>query len=243
MTITTSTSTSIEFDRRINFWGRITLGLGLLISLGAPIYLFTVDGLWPGWDVVIAAFLGIATIFVVNWIVEPVTYFPMLGMAGTYQAWLVGNISNKLLPASITAQAAIGVKPGTRKAELVAIAAISGAVIVHIVSLTLLVAIGGTLILSILPEPVTAAFAYILPAIMGPVFVQLAMTVRNVRTIGVALGLAIAMVFVVIPNVSAVAMFALPVTVVLTVTAAILMARRKEAASRSNQKPTNESMP
>ena len=118
------------YSKQINVWGRITIGLGLIISLAAPIYLFVVEGLWPGFAPIIASIGAVALIYLANWIVEPATYFPMLGVSGTYQAWLVGNISNKLLPASVTAQAATDTKPGTKKAELVSVAAISGAVIV-----------------------------------------------------------------------------------------------------------------
>lgn len=232
MTTTTHAgSTGSNFDRRINFWGRTTIGFGLLISLAAPIYLFTVDGLWPGWGVLTTAFFGVATVFAISWLIEPVMFFPMLGMSGTYQAWLVGNISNKLLPASISAQAAVGVKPGTRRGELVAVAAMSGAVIVHIISLTLFVAIGGTFILSILPEQITSAFAYILPAIMTPIFVQLAASLRDARTLIFSVLLSVLLVFLVEPAVGEAAALAMPFAIILTVTAAVLMARRSPPTS------------
>ena len=131
--------------------GTVNISLGLVLPC-APIYLFTVEGLWPGWQPILAAFLAVAVIFGANWVVEPATYFPMLGVSGTYQAWLVGNISNKLLPASVTAQAATDTKPGGKRAELIAVAAISGAVIVHVFSMIVVVALLGNWIISILPD-------------------------------------------------------------------------------------------
>ncbi|MEB4615864.1 hypothetical protein [Leucobacter sp. M11] len=233
----TPTSAGALFDQRINRWGRLTIGLGLLISLAGPIYLFTVEGLFPGWAVIGTSLFAITTIFAVNWIVEPATYFPMLGVAGTYQAWLVGNISNKLLPAAITAQVATDAKPGTRKAELVSIAAISGAVIIHVTSLVLFVAVLGTWIVSILPERVEIAFGYILPAILGAVLVQLLMALRDWFTTGIALLLGGLVVFGLLALVPGAAAFALPIVVVGTVTAAILRGRAKHrrASTDSSQ--------
>lgn len=217
------------FDQRVNLWGRITIGLGLAISFAGPVYLFTVEGLFPGWSVIGTSLFAVATIFAVNWVVEPATYFPMLGVAGTYQAWLVGNISNKLLPAAITAQVATGTKPGTRKAELVSIAAISGAVIVHVVSLTLLVAVLGNWIISILPERIELAFTFILPAILGAVLVQLLMTLRDWFTSAVAIVTGALVVFGLLAAVPGASPFALPIVVIITITAAILRGRALNA--------------
>lgn len=179
MTALTKDHAEQVYSSRINFWGRITVSAGLLLSLAGPVYLFVFQGMWPGWGPILASFVAVALIFGVNWIVEPATYFPMLGVTGTYQAWLVGNISNKLLPASVTAQAATDTKPGTKRAELIAVAAISGAVIVHVTSLILIVALLGNWIVSILPESIRATFDYILPAVIGAVFVQIVAVVKE----------------------------------------------------------------
>ncbi len=69
-----------------------------------------------------------------------------------YQAFLIGNIANKLLPAAIVAQANLGEKPGTRRAELIAGSAIIGAVLVHITTLVLLVGVLGTWLVGMLPR-------------------------------------------------------------------------------------------
>lgn len=218
-----------DFNRKINFWGRLTMGIGILISIGAPLYMMLAYGLWPGWEVIGIAFVALAAVVAVSWVVEPLTYFPMLGVAGTYQAWLVGNISNKLLPAAITAQTALGLKPGTRKSEIAAISAISGAVIVHVISLILLVGIGGTVIVSILPERMIHAFEYILPAILGPVIVQLCVSIRSVTMPIVGAVVAAVITFLLIPLLPGTANFALLIAVVLTVTASILILRRRTA--------------
>ena len=47
------------------------------------------------------------------WFVEPISYFPIVGAAGTYMAFISGNISNLRIPCAMIAQKAAGVEPGT----------------------------------------------------------------------------------------------------------------------------------
>ena len=118
-------------------------------------------------------------------------------------------------------------KPGTKKAELVSVAAISGAVIVHLTTLILFVAILGNWIISILPEWVVATFDYIMPAIIGAVFVQLAFVLRDLFTTLVALALGTFAVFVFAANWPNLSGFALPIVVIGTVITAMLVFSRK----------------
>lgn len=217
--------TDAEFSRSINLWGRLTVGLGLILSIAAPVYLFVFEGLFPGWNVLIACFFAVAVIFGVNWLVEPATYFPMLGVAGTYQAWLVGNISNKLLPAAVTAQGATDTKPGTKKAELISVAAMSGAVVVHLVGMILLVGALGQVIVNALPESVIKTFDYILPAIFGAVSIQLAVVLKNWIVAGVALLAGIVAVFFLTPVLGSWSALAMPFVVIITVAAALITGR------------------
>lgn len=238
----TTSKVDITYGKRINFWGRLTVSLGLILSLAAPVYLFTIEGLWPGWQPILAAFLAVAVIFGANWVVEPATYFPMLGVSGTYQAWLVGNISNKLLPASVTAQAATDTKPGGKRAELIAVAAISGAVIVHVFSMVVLVAVLGNWIISILPEAVRNTFDYILPAVIGAVFVQLAFMVKDVISTVVSLVLGVLCVFVLVSQVPGMAAFVLPIVVVGTIASSMYVGSRKSTNSASEDN-VNDGIP
>lgn len=216
-----------QFESQINTWGRLTVGLGLLLSISAPIYLFTVQGLWPGWGAIVSSILAVALIYAANWVVEPATYFPMLGVAGTYQAWLVGNISNKLLPAAVTAQGATNTKPGTKKAELISVAAMSGAVVVHIISMVLLIALFGNWIVANIPDWIAATFSYILPAIVGAVFVQLAFALRDALTTVAAAAIALFAVFIFVPNLPALSAFAMPIVVVVSIASGLFSGSRK----------------
>ncbi|WP_333937177.1 hypothetical protein [Brevibacterium sp. BDJS002] len=135
-----------------------------------------------------------------------------------YQAFLIGNISNKLLPSAIVAQDTIGVKPGTRKGEYAATMAICGAALIHVASMVLFVGILGTWLVSIIPEPVTlVAKLYILPAILGGVTVQLIASLRQVKSTLIALGAAALVILVLIPLVPVLASGDVAIVVILTI--------------------------
>ena len=158
-----------DFDRTTSRWGRLTMLAGLAVSLAGPFYLVFFAGLEVTSRQLWAAYGAVAATFLVIWIVEPLTYFPILGPAAMYQAFMIGNISNKLLPAALVAQINIGAKPGTRRAELAAVMAICGAASVHLVSLLVFVGLLGTWLISVIPpDLIDVARLYILPSCSAP---------------------------------------------------------------------------
>lgn len=188
------------FDRTTARWGRLTMIVGLLVSLAAPAYLVFFSGVNVELTQVLVGFAAVAGVFGVLWIVEPLTYFPILGQSAMYQAFMIGNISNKLLPAALMAQISIDAKPGTRRGEMAALMAISGAVVIHLVSLLIFVGILGTWLVSLIPgEALDVIQAYIVPSVLGGVLIQAIAAQKAPRTTVVAFVLATIMTFVLIP--------------------------------------------
>lgn len=180
-----------------NRWGRITMLMSLVLATSVPFYLLFFADVNLTAGNILTGFLAVAAVYGAFWIVEPLTYYPILGPAGMYQAFMIGNISNKLLPSAIVAQSAIGAKPGTKKAEFAATAAICGAAVIHVISLGLLVGVLGSWIVSITPESITeVARIYILPSILGGITVQLVATLKQVRGTIISLVIAALVVFV-----------------------------------------------
>lgn len=202
MTITAQDKSVLDnnFTRTTTVWGNITMMAGLAISVYLPIHLVVFSDVDISMGQVIGAYLAVAAAFGVFWIVEPLTYFPILGPAGMYQAFMIGNIANKLLPAAIVAQSAVGAKAGTRKSQFTATAAICGAALVHVTFLLLFVGIFGSWVVSVVPDNVTEiAQSYILPSIMGGVVIQIISSSKNVRVTTVALIVSALVVFVLTP--------------------------------------------
>lgn len=224
-----------SFERTTSRWGRWTMFAGLVISLAGPTYLMFGLGHWPGFDVVAQSWLAVAAVFGAIWITEPIAYYPMLGSAATYQAFMIGNIANKLLPSAVAAQQSLGAKQGTKKAEVAAVVAIIGAAAVHLVSLLVFVGILGTWMVSIIPPGVQEVFAYVVPAIFGPVLVQAAMATTHLRTVVFAVLGGAAGVFVLVPLVPSTKTYAMALCVFAAVVLALAF-RPKETTTDADEK-------
>ena len=219
-----------QFERTTSIWGPITLGLGFLVSLAAALFTAFGTGLgitgqevWTAFGIVFATFGIIA-------VVEPISYYPILGRSAMYQAFMIGNIANKLLPSAIIAQTDLGEKPGTRRAELIAGAAIIGAALVHIITLIILVGFLGTWLLGLLPAGVVAvARLYILSAVFGAVTVQAVVAMKNVRTTIIAAVVSAIVVYGVIRFAPGLANYATAISVVSVILVAWYGRKRTDA--------------
>jgi hypothetical protein len=181
-----------RFIPRAHRIGRITLLVAMCVCLLPALYLSFVLNAFPGIGPILTGFMAVAAFVGVMWVVEPISYFPVLGVCGTYMSFLSGNIGNMRMPVVISCQNAVGAEAGSRKAEVAAVIGIAVSVLVNLVFLIALVVIGGKLI-EIMPVPVaTAVKAYTLPALYGAVLVMFLnnATRRNAVT-GILVGLAI----------------------------------------------------
>ncbi|MHC6594626.1 hypothetical protein [Arthrobacter sp. C152] len=207
-----------EFGRTTSRWGQATMIAGLLISVAGPLYLVFAGGLEIAPAQLWIAFAAVAATFGIIWIVEPLTYYPVLGPAAMYQAFMIGNISNKLLPAALIAQTNIGAKPGTKRAELAAVVAICGAAAVHLVSLAVFVGLLGSWLISVIPPSVLLVTRmYVLPAVLGAVLVQAIVSMKQPRTTVIALVVSAVVVFGLVPLAPSLAMVSTAISVLGTI--------------------------
>ncbi|PQZ98040.1 hypothetical protein CQ010_15655 [Arthrobacter sp. MYb211] len=214
-TLTNADASMARFEKQTTRYGSITMTAGLLFSLLGPAYLVLFTDLEISPAMIWVAFAAVAATFGVFWFVEPLTYFPILGSAAMYQAFMIGNISNKLLPAAIVAQSSIDAKPGTRRGDLAAVMAICGAATVHLTSLLVFVGFFGSWMISVIPtEMIEVARIYILPSLMGAVLVQAIVAMKQPRPTLIAILLSLIMYFAVIPLVPSLALFATALVVV-----------------------------
>jgi len=169
-------------------YGKITNWLGVLISFGPPLVLLVIFGLLPPASAVISAFIAIASAVGINWFIEPISYFPIIGVAGTYMAFLTGNISNLRIPCAAVSQKVADVEPGTDEGTIISTLGMAVSVLVNIAILIVGV-FAGTYILSVLPASVTSTLNYLLPALFGALFVQFALMKLQIAPIAMAIAL------------------------------------------------------
>ena len=140
-----------EYVPQVNKIGKITGYLGVLLSFTPALVLAVVYGILPKPAALLTAFISGASAFGVLWFVEPISYFPVVGAAGTYMAFLSGNISNMRIPCASMAQVAADVEPGTEKGSVVATLGMAVSIVINVSVLTI-GAILGTSVLSMLPD-------------------------------------------------------------------------------------------
>lgn len=157
------------FTKKIIKTGMWTLLLAAPLSLLPGIYLWIKYGAIPPIKTIFTAWFTIVTIYGVEYFMTPISYFPILGMSGTYMAFLSGNIANVRVPCAIVAQDVLDVKPGTNEGELIATMGMAGSILTNLIVVTV-AAVGGSFLIGYFPPIVIRAFDYVLPAIFGGLF-------------------------------------------------------------------------
>lgn len=213
-----------EFRKESHKYGRLTVGFGILICILFPLYLSFIEGYHPGFTLILTSLFSYASIIGIVWFLEPIMYFPVLGVPGTYIAFYSGNISNMCLPAAAASQDAVGVKPGTDKGEIVATLGISMASLVNKIILIPII-LTGLWILTIIPESVQNIFPFVLPAIFGAVLAQFAAKFPLYGVFALLLGL--------IVNAAPIPLFMKNVTCVIVVILVMVIMKRNKNSTVS----------
>ena len=137
-----------------------------------PVAVAVIYHVLPDWQGFLMGLIATAPMYWAVAVVETFTYVPMLGAGGSYLSFVTGNISNLKLPVALNALEQADVKVNSEEGELVSTIAIAVSSIVT----TLIILLGVLLITPLTPilnAPVLEpAFAQILPALFGVVFIS-----------------------------------------------------------------------
>lgn len=168
--------------------GRIILSISAVVFFVPFLATWFIYGIQPRWDAILPGVVAWSLMNAPWWLSEPISYFPVLGVAGTFISFLSGNGSNMRMPCAVASQKAAGVLPGTIQGSVISTIGISVSVFVN---LAILIAgvLAGQAALAALSPSITAALNFLLPALFGCVFANFLM--NNKRSGGVAIGLAV----------------------------------------------------
>ena len=167
-------------------WGKITMLLGIITCFCPAIVISVVYGYMPPISVIIAGTISQMSVSGAFYIVEPISYFPILGIPGTYLTFLSGNTSNMRVPCSSVAQEAAGVEMGTEKGSIISTIGIAISILVNVVILTI-GAVAGNAIINIMPAAMKGALNFLLPALYGAVFGQFAIARPKLGAVAVVI--------------------------------------------------------
>ncbi|MEY8393288.1 hypothetical protein AALB64_00410 [Lachnospiraceae bacterium 45-P1] len=160
-----------EYMPQMHRIGKLTGFLGVALSFAPAAVLAVIYGLLPNPAALLTAFIAAASAFGFLWVVEPISYFTVLGPVGTYMAFLSGNISNMRVPCASMAQISAGVEPGSNEGSIIATIGMATSIVINVSVLTIGVILGSS-VLSMLPASVTEALNYLLPALFGALLMQ-----------------------------------------------------------------------
>ena len=162
------------FDKKCLRMGLVTMGAAVIASFLPALYLYFAYGVIPTGADIASLFSMMAASFAVGWLVQPITFYPALGIGASCLSWTTGNVADPRMPAISAAQKAAGIEAGTPEGNVLSAMAAATTNVVTVAFLTVITVVGSGLI-TLLPEQVTAAFSYIAPAIFGAIVVDYAM--------------------------------------------------------------------
>ena len=170
--------------------GRITMLFAIVANFLPAIYVGIRYGEMPSLSIIGQLWLLVASAYGVSWVVQPISYFPTLGTAGSYIGWLAGSVGDIRLPAASMAQKVTGVEAGTHEGDVIGTIGTACSVFVSAGMITLFIFIGSWVVPR-LPAFVTDSFDHILPALFGAIYVDIAR--KDIRTgvCGIIAGIAI----------------------------------------------------
>lgn len=209
-----------DYMSKTDRYGRIWIWTAVVIILMVPIAVCVYYDAWPQGSAVLKGLLGVAPIYWTVGFIEILTYTPMLGVGGTYLAFVTGNLTSIKAPSALNAMETAGVSPSSEEGEVISTIAIATSSIV-----TTLVIVLGVVMLSalapILDSPVLApAFDNILPSLFGGLAVVYIS--RNWKLAVVPL-IFMSALFLAVPSLSGSVGVLVPVGVLITLGAARLM--------------------
>lgn len=162
-----------KFNASIKTLGYIFVTIALICNFIPAVYASITTGVFPAVGDLFALWIAAASAFGVGYFVQPVSFFPMANMSGTFMCWIVGNVGEIRIPAATMAQKVTNAEQGTPKSQVMSTLGIGGSVIVSVCLITLFTLLG-TSIMPLMPKVVLKAFGFVLPCVLGAVYASLA---------------------------------------------------------------------
>lgn len=205
--------------------GRLWTAAAMLLIIAVPLFFCIIYGVLPEWNSFFKGAIAIIPMFWAVGLIEVFNYSPMLGVGGTYLAFVTGNLANMKVPAAKVALSKAGVEATSEEGEVLSTIAVAVSTIVTdlilIAGLLLVIPITGWINADpVLSEVFDLSTGYVIPALfgaLGVVFLSKSWKIAIVPT------LLMILVFVLIPATYGISGILIPVMSVLAVLIARLM--------------------
>lgn len=168
----------MSFDKKCMRLGVITMLCALVANFLPVTYLYVTTGVVPTAGELGQILAMVSASFLIGWILQPITFYPALGVGGSFLAWTTGNVSDLRMSAVAAAQKSAETEGGTEAGNVISTMAVAVSNLLTVILLTVFVILGSTVI-SALPASVTSTFSYLVPAIFGALICDYLM--KNIR--------------------------------------------------------------
>ena len=146
--------------------GRFTMAVAAILAFLPVIYYVFVKGYSLPFSSYLNTMVVIGSIGIGMWLTEPLTYWPVLGSAGTYIAYLSGNVGGMRFPVASNVQSTMNADINTPRGQVVTIVGIVGSVVSNLIILLASVLVSSWLI-SIMPPFVMGMFSFVTMGLFG----------------------------------------------------------------------------
>ena len=153
--------------------GLIFVTIALICNFIPAVYVSMVTGQFPAVGDLVKLWLAAAAAFGVGYIVQPVSFFPIVNLAGTFMCWICGNVGEVRAPAANMAQKVTNCEQGTPKAEIMSCIGICASVFVTVIMISFFALVGAQ-VMPLMPKFVMKMFGFVLPCVLGAVYADLA---------------------------------------------------------------------
>ena len=153
--------------------GLLFVTIALVCNFIPAVYVSTITGQFPSVGQLLQLWLAAAAAFGVGYIVQPVSFFPIVNMAGTFMCWICGNVGEVRAPAANMAQKVTNCEQGTPKAEIMSCIGICASVFVTVIMISFFALVGAQ-VMPLMPKFVMKMFGFVLPCVLGAVYADLA---------------------------------------------------------------------
>lgn len=167
-----NSSKEISFADNMVRIGIITVCLAIVANFIPALYLWLARGIIPDFSTILSIWSLAFVTFGVGWIVQPITYYSIMGVSGSYIGWVAGSVADLRAPCATMAQKVAGVEAGTPEGDIMSTIGVTSSVFVSVTIITIFTFIGAYTI-PLLPAFIKSSFAYILPAVFGAVYADM----------------------------------------------------------------------
>ncbi len=156
-----------EFNKGLHRIGKAMMVLTIILLTGVPFLIAIMNQVTIDGKGFLAGMINIGFLYIAISVVEFLIYTPMLGVGGSYLAFVTGNVTNMKIPCAMNARDIAGTEVGTPENEIVSTISVATSAIVTM----LVIVVGVILLIPLQPvlqsEVLAPAFDYVVPALFG----------------------------------------------------------------------------